>query len=938
VDRAAFPSAEIEELRTSLAALSAQKLPKNIEGRVDDLKASVGVLAQRLETLSSTVSTTAAGLAGREGEVAAIRRQIEEANRGLQAEVASLRTTVDPAPLAELQASIKTLATETAALKRDDQRRSDSARASIEQLSARVEAATTALSETTTRVASSDQTLTALRAEYDQERDRVDTLLVRLHQATSDLSARVSELGGVASADSVEKLVADLGGVAFRVDELAATVTETASGYAAREYEIAALSRRFEEISTQVDAGVQELRASVQSIVERGADPELERRVEAFAGQLAAVEDGIAAAATAAVQGKDEAATAIAELDGRLSELASRLEAAAADSALEGRVDRLDAALGGLATELAKLGTTLSTRSAEAASSFGTLQTRLEELAALVPDPESASLVERRIADLATQLAAVVEESSARRDDVASDVSELGRRLAGLEGRLADADGDRAAADQRVEEKLATWADERAALVESARALEERVAELGTALSARSAEATGALEALETRLDELAARAPDPEVASRVESQIADLATQLAAVVEESSARRDDVASEVSELGRRLAGLEGRLADVDGDRAAADKRVEEKLATWADERASLVESARAIEERVAALGSTVDESAASVAALEASVAASADETAAREADVQALSDRFQESSARVDSLVAELQNALATMPRPVSADLVEGELAAVEARLEELEQTRGTAALEIARVSASWSEERTQIQEQIEQLVGSLAQLESRPPAADPVDEQRLAELAERLEHAERDRERLETEIAGATAFWSSGLGAMEARVTEIAAAKAASSRKVDDEVVRALFDLARRLDAVERASSEADAEVGRTAESWAAERQSLAAGLDELAQRLDSLGGKSTEPLPPRDDSNEGRARLELRALELRMEHAEAAARESREAVLRQLERLASRIEWRLQRLETGKDDGTLPETAAGPLAPVVSIHGGDA
>ena len=61
-------------------------------------------------------------------------------------------------------------------------------------------------------------------------------------------------------------------------------------------------------------------------------------------------------------------------------------------------------------------------------------------------------------------------------------------------------------------------------------------------------------------------------------------------------------------------------------------------------------------------------------------------------------------------------------------------------------------------------------------------------------------------------------------------------------------------------------------------------------------------------------------------------------MEHAEAAARENRDAVLVQLERLASRIEWRLQRLETGKDEGPLPEAADGPLAQVVSIHGGDA
>ena len=61
-------------------------------------------------------------------------------------------------------------------------------------------------------------------------------------------------------------------------------------------------------------------------------------------------------------------------------------------------------------------------------------------------------------------------------------------------------------------------------------------------------------------------------------------------------------------------------------------------------------------------------------------------------------------------------------------------------------------------------------------------------------------------------------------------------------------------------------------------------------------------------------------------------------MEHAEAAARENREAVLVQLERLASRIEWRLQRIEAGSAGTPAGEEEASPLAEVVSIHGGDA
>jgi chromosome segregation ATPase len=80
-----------------------------------------------------------------------------------------------------------------------------------------------------------------------------------------------------------------------------------------------------------------------------------------------------------------------------------------------------------------------------------------------------------------------------------------------------------------------------------------------------------------------------------------------------------------------------------------------------------------------------------------------------------------------------------------------------------------------------------------------------------------------------------------------------------------------------------------------------------------LAARIEEVSRRLETverapiaLAAPDGGPLP-----GDGRFRLELRAVELRMEHAEAAARENREAVLVQLERLAARIEWRFQRLE---------------------------
>ncbi len=47
--------------------------------QLEELTAKVGLLGQRLETVSTTVSTTAAGLAAREGELATIRKRLESA-------------------------------------------------------------------------------------------------------------------------------------------------------------------------------------------------------------------------------------------------------------------------------------------------------------------------------------------------------------------------------------------------------------------------------------------------------------------------------------------------------------------------------------------------------------------------------------------------------------------------------------------------------------------------------------------------------------------------------------------------------------------------------------------------------------------------------------------------------------------------------------------
>lgn len=126
------------------------------------------------------------------------------------------------------------------------------------------------------------------------------------------------------------------------------------------------------------------------------------------------------------------------------------------------------------------------------------------------------------------------------------------------------------------------------------------------------------------------------------------------------------------------------------------------------------------------------------------------------------------------------------------------------------------------------------------------------------------------------------------------------------------------------LAALRRRVEALAAAASRTgpeppDGRLDRLASRLAALAvpDDLAARVEDLARRLGSLeqGAQAAAPAPCPGD---GRFRLELSSLELRMQHLESASRESREAVLTQLERLSSRMEWRLRRLEAERRRGS--------------------
>lgn len=118
---------------------------------------------------------------------------------------------------------------------------------------------------------------------------------------------------------------------------------------------------------------------------------------------------------------------------------------------------------------------------------------------------------------------------------------------------------------------------------------------------------------------------------------------------------------------------------------------------------------------------------------------------------------------------------------------------------------------------------------------------------------------------------------------------------------------------------------------------VARTEKQLAAHEtpDGVEARLDELARRLEALEERvESVPAPVPGD---GRFRLDLRALELEFGRTQSTARESREAVLARIERLAQRMEWRLRRLESARaraaEERALARTGTG--GDVVPLRG---
>lgn len=390
--RRTIDAAKVDARSRPAAAPSDEKKPKGLDQRLDALGKKVDVLAQRLDTLAGTVGVTAAGLAGHEGELAALRRKRDDDTSSVEGAIEELRRAIDPLPVLELRQAVKTLSDQTAALKRSNRRGLDEATSRATALAAHLDSLAKTVGGTSAAVADREREIGALRAVFDKENTRLDSLVAKLHQGMATLTSQVASLEHTARAaeteeqrawtrdqigtlaqrlDAIDALEHEREATAYelatlsstidvlvgRVDELGSQVEATSSDYGRKQAEVVALTRRFQEASSRVDVLVGDLRKALEMMPRKGVDADVETRlddltqfVESFASRLTRVEAD-SAMPTDASATASELASLRARLDEAVSGMASsehELAAMAGSRDLAARLDELTARLDAL--------------------------------------------------------------------------------------------------------------------------------------------------------------------------------------------------------------------------------------------------------------------------------------------------------------------------------------------------------------------------------------------------------------------------------------------------------------------------------------------------------------------------------------------------------------------------------------------------------------
>jgi chemotaxis protein MotB len=714
--------AEIKGALADLTKLSKQKMPRGLDGRVEELTAKFEMLAQRIDSVSTTVSTAAAGLSGREGDVNALRRAIETHSDRVGAELAELRRGIDPTPLVELRQALKELADETSRRHHSSRQLHGQTGTKVDALADRLDSLTTSLTSTASRVSGTEEGLSAFRSYFEDAGGRLSALLGEHQQSLAALSARAGALeqAGVDATDVLDQHFADtsgkIDGIAQRLESLAASTTSTASRVAGTEDEVSALRTYVEDAGGRLSSVVAEHEQSLAALSARAAtleqdDGEVTRILdERFSDASARLDDltsrldPLGAAVVSVTERVESRDVELHALELRLQDASSRVELLVADlsralselpdpntvaQAVTLRIDELTDRTASLTDDLARVETTVLERLRAAAAVSAALEQRLDE-------EQGAA------GDLSGQL-----------DSLATSITSTASRVARTEEELSAFRSYFESADERLSALFGEHQQSLASLSERAGALEQASVHASRILDQHSADTSGKVDGIAQRLEALATSTTS--TASKL-AGTEDEVSALRAYVEDAGGRLSIL---VAEHERTLASLSARAATLEqADGGELSERVEDLVTKLDAEEDKRAETASEIA-RVAAI-----------------------------LEVERASLR-----ARLDTL--------------------EGAVNATSAAKDSDELER-----QVAVLKAAFDAERASAQAQFDAIANALASSLQHTAL-----EQRLDELGHRLDEVEQRGAAVASKVSHASALLPTALRSLEARLDEVAPA-----------------------------------------------------------------------------------------------------------------------------------------------------------
>jgi len=495
---------------------------------------------------------------------------------------------------------------------------------------------------------------------------------------------------------------------------------------------------------------------------------------------------------------------------------------------------------------------------------------------------------------------------------------------------------DRIAVDPELEQKLG-------GLVETVKALDERVGTLAGIVSKTEGRRGGhesEIGALEGRLDEVGTRIDDVALQLRLEieaiaatpaegSPPADVELRFAAFSEQ-LARLGTVVEDASGAAEQVR-TELRVEIAALAEAVQRERIDLDLATseWEARRTALEE--RMDELAVFATATTkrgVDEMGEALNLFSRRLEELEQDRKAVETDAtnaeRAWEREHKELEARLDALATSVAEGRLQAPGASEVAALIDEFAG---RLARMEGERETVA-ELAAQAETWTAELATLEARIDEGLSTLedhdvdgpAASESGDVAVDAGLSESLAELTQRIEHVERDGYSVREELMRTATSWADERASLQERVSELAArivtgpmpaATAPTGEEPSEDTTKELDRLRIGMEGMRMRLAYHEKTVAELSGS-----RTVMQRINELSARVEQLAAAIANGVPTPAGAAAAPVVLSLgreaSGLMSQIEESERLRTEMRDKMLDRMEKIASQMDWRIQRLET--------------------------